>query len=106
MPLPRTSGAALLLAAAVAAACGPLPASSGSARKATARPATTVAGTASRLPEPAIRTVPQLSTQVVTLVGKAKLLSDAGGGLVSDQGAAIVSNNSGALVGNQGGALV
>jgi hypothetical protein len=103
----RASIAALALVAAVAAACGPLPAGpAGGTRKPSVRASVGGAGTSVQRPDRATRAVPQVSTRVVTLVGKAKLLSDAGGGLLSDQGAAIISNNTGSLVANNGGGLV
>lgn len=43
---------------------------------------------------------------VVELVGKAKLISDHGGGIVSNNGGALISDKGGSLISDMGGALV
>ena len=49
--------------------------------------------------------VPQLGTPA-TLIGKIRLISEAGGALISEAGGAIISNNSGGLISEAGGALI
>ena len=49
--------------------------------------------------------VPQAG-QAATLTGKAKLISDRGGGIISDNGGGIIANNAGSIISDNGGGII